>query len=298
MRSARPDRRPSRRPGLRTCPRRALRYASAAAKDLLGYEPDQPGRHLDLRPLPPRRRRQARGGASQHARGRSLHRRLPVAPQGQRVRLGGDDEPRGRRATRKRRGEEFLCVTRLVERPASRRQAGERGIPVVVRAVSGACCDEEQIRPVYQPIFDLQTGRPIAYEALSRFPGDPARGPDRWFAEAWDVGLGVPLELMAVRIAGRGPAGAPGRRRPVRQCLAPDDLLGLLPRLPRRRRRPGHGRAHGAPPRRRLRGVQLQARVRCAAPGGKVAIDDFGAGYASLGTSSRSARSGSSSTSR
>ena len=64
-----------------------------------------------------------------------------------------------------------------------------------------AILEGETIDPVYQPIYELDSGRAIACEALSRFPGDPQRGPDRWFAEAWDVGLGVPLELLAVRIA-------------------------------------------------------------------------------------------------
>ena len=40
----------------------------------------------------------------------------------------------------------------------------------------------------------------IAFEALSRFPGDPAYTPDRWFDDAWSVGLGMELELLAVRM--------------------------------------------------------------------------------------------------
>src|SRR5204862_940195 len=63
--------------------------------------------------------------------------------------------------------------------------------------------EDERIDPVFQPIYDLETGRVVACEALARFPAEPERGPDRWFAEAWDVGLGVPLELLAVRVAAK-----------------------------------------------------------------------------------------------
>jgi PAS domain S-box-containing protein len=54
---------------------------------------------------------------------------------------------------------------------------------------------------VVQPIVDLCTGRVVGGEALSRFAGPPERSPDQWFAEADGVGLGVELELAAVRAA-------------------------------------------------------------------------------------------------
>jgi EAL domain-containing protein (putative c-di-GMP-specific phosphodiesterase class I) len=46
-----------------------------------------------------------------------------------------------------------------------------------------------------QPIVRLPTRRIVGYEALSRFP---RWGPDRWFREAWNAGLGLELELAAV----------------------------------------------------------------------------------------------------
>jgi EAL domain-containing protein (putative c-di-GMP-specific phosphodiesterase class I) len=54
---------------------------------------------------------------------------------------------------------------------------------------------------VYQPIVQLATRRVVGLEALSRFPPEHGWGPDRWFAEAWEVGLGVELEVAAVRRA-------------------------------------------------------------------------------------------------
>jgi EAL domain-containing protein (putative c-di-GMP-specific phosphodiesterase class I) len=47
-----------------------------------------------------------------------------------------------------------------------------------------------------QPIIDLQRDRWVAVEALARFPD--GRGPDVWFREAHEMGLGVELELLAV----------------------------------------------------------------------------------------------------
>ena len=54
---------------------------------------------------------------------------------------------------------------------------------------------------VTQPVVDLVSGAVVGQEALSRFAGPPHRGPDQWFAEAGQAGLGVELELAAVRAA-------------------------------------------------------------------------------------------------
>jgi EAL domain-containing protein (putative c-di-GMP-specific phosphodiesterase class I) len=54
---------------------------------------------------------------------------------------------------------------------------------------------------VHQPIHELGSGRPIGVESLARFPDAGLRGPDAWFAEASRAGLGLELELLAVRKA-------------------------------------------------------------------------------------------------
>ncbi|SHF29827.1 EAL domain, c-di-GMP-specific phosphodiesterase class I (or its enzymatically inactive variant) [Kaistia soli DSM 19436] len=54
---------------------------------------------------------------------------------------------------------------------------------------------------VFQPIWSLQTRRPVGVEALSRFSAMPYRSPDAWFADAVAAGRGVDLELEAVRVA-------------------------------------------------------------------------------------------------
>lgn len=52
-----------------------------------------------------------------------------------------------------------------------------------------------------QPIFDLREHRVAGYEALSRFPVAIDWPADRWFELAHEVGLGVDLEVAAVRAA-------------------------------------------------------------------------------------------------
>jgi EAL domain-containing protein (putative c-di-GMP-specific phosphodiesterase class I) len=53
----------------------------------------------------------------------------------------------------------------------------------------------------FQPIFDLRDGRVSGVEALARFDLEPRRGPVAWFEEAAAAGLGVELDLAAVRAA-------------------------------------------------------------------------------------------------
>lgn len=52
-----------------------------------------------------------------------------------------------------------------------------------------------------QPIWNFVKDTPVGFECLSRFSGEPSRTPDKWFAEAAQVGLGVPLELAAIEAA-------------------------------------------------------------------------------------------------
>ena len=50
----------------------------------------------------------------------------------------------------------------------------------------------------FQPIVDLKSGDAIGTEALSRFSDRSVRGPNEWFAEAAEVGLGIDLEVAAL----------------------------------------------------------------------------------------------------
>lgn len=65
----------------------------------------------------------------------------------------------------------------------------------VEQAISG-----DALSMVFQPIVGIATGSVIGCEALARFSGPPAR-PDIWFADAERAGLGPALELAAIERA-------------------------------------------------------------------------------------------------
>jgi EAL domain-containing protein (putative c-di-GMP-specific phosphodiesterase class I) len=52
---------------------------------------------------------------------------------------------------------------------------------------------------LFQPVVDLQAGRPVGVEALARFTSDAFLGTEAWFAAADRVSMGVELELAAIR---------------------------------------------------------------------------------------------------
>jgi EAL domain-containing protein (putative c-di-GMP-specific phosphodiesterase class I) len=54
---------------------------------------------------------------------------------------------------------------------------------------------------VFHPIVDLETREEIGVEALARFGSIPAKPPDRWFAEATALELGLQLELRTLKEA-------------------------------------------------------------------------------------------------
>jgi EAL domain-containing protein (putative c-di-GMP-specific phosphodiesterase class I) len=60
-------------------------------------------------------------------------------------------------------------------------------------------------------VFDLRTGTVLGVEALARFDLDSGLDPGPWFSEAWALGLGLDLELSilckAVAIASDRPPG-------------------------------------------------------------------------------------------
>lgn len=61
--------------------------------------------------------------------------------------------------------------------------------------------DEDSVSMVFQPIVDLQDGATVGVEALARFGGEPEHSPVMWFEEAEAIGLRTDLELVAVRAA-------------------------------------------------------------------------------------------------
>ncbi|AWN48104.1 diguanylate phosphodiesterase [Methylobacterium terrae] len=67
----------------------------------------------------------------------------------------------------------------------------------------------EAVEMVFQPIYRTADGRLAAFEALARFAPIPGMGPDAWFAEAAEVGLGEELEFLALRKALRAAPSLP-----------------------------------------------------------------------------------------
>jgi EAL domain-containing protein (putative c-di-GMP-specific phosphodiesterase class I)/DNA-binding NarL/FixJ family response regulator len=59
--------------------------------------------------------------------------------------------------------------------------------------------DGNRVTPVYQPIVELNSRKPVGYEGLSRFYDPRHGGPDHWFDDAFTVGLGVELEWSAAQ---------------------------------------------------------------------------------------------------
>jgi len=121
----------------------------------------------------------------------------------------------------------------------------------------------------------------VAFEGLARFPDHQLRPPDLWFAEAWRVGLGAPLELLAVRAAcaelPRIPEGVRLNVNASPPLLASPAFLGSIG--PNAHRVTVELTEHLDI----AEDEELSAALaRVQAAGCKTAIDDFGAGFASL----------------
>jgi EAL domain-containing protein (putative c-di-GMP-specific phosphodiesterase class I) len=61
-------------------------------------------------------------------------------------------------------------------------------------------CADGELETVFQPMIELDSDHPVAYEALTRFPGQ-TRSTRECFADATELGVGPDLELAAVRSA-------------------------------------------------------------------------------------------------
>lgn len=68
---------------------------------------------------------------------------------------------------------------------------------VIVRA----CRRPGVLSMQFQPIIDTARGTVVGYESLARFSGPPHTTPDRWFAVARAAGVGPELEARALRSA-------------------------------------------------------------------------------------------------
>ncbi|MEA2469864.1 MAG: diguanylate cyclase [Thermoleophilaceae bacterium] len=139
---------------------------------------------------------------------------------------------------------------------------------------------EQPITPVFQPLVDLNTGRLIGFEALSRFDTEPRRAPDAWFNQAARCGRGLALEMAAIKAALAAPGRPPGTYLSLNfspSALASPKIMAILPRnmsdivvevTEHELASEGGGLEEGL--------AKMRAR------GARIAVDDAGAGYAGL----------------
>lgn len=146
--------------------------------------------------------------------------------------------------------------------------------------------EPELLRPAFQPIVSLETGDVVGYEALARFAPVPLQLPEAWFDLAARAGLTPEIEALGLRMA----LAAVDRRQPPPGTFVSFNVSPLLlddPRIASPLAAPG------LPADRIV--LELTERDRVAdydalrtalAPyrgrGFRIAVDDAGAGYASL----------------
>ena len=148
-----------------------------------------------------------------------------------------------------------------------------------VRGELEAVLEDDAFEPAFQPVFDLASGSVVGHEALTRFR-DGTR-PDRRFADAEAVGLGLELESACLSAAMEVSAELPGSGW-LSLNVSPDLLLEgeRLKHCLRRRSRPVvlEVTEHVA--------IEDYKAVRAAVAGVgpdiRIAVDDAGAGFASF----------------
>ncbi len=170
---------------------------------------------------------------------------------------------------------EFADVSGALIGPkvSERTQANE------VKRRVGRVIEEGLFAPVFQPIFDTSTNRIVGYEALTRF--DDGTSPEEQFAEAAAVGMGKQLEMAtatrALAAAHELPAGAW-----LDINASPGLILGGngFAQLVLNSARPlvieltEHEQIHDY--------AEFRSAVRRLGPSARLAVDDAGAGFASL----------------
>jgi EAL domain-containing protein (putative c-di-GMP-specific phosphodiesterase class I)/CheY-like chemotaxis protein len=134
----------------------------------------------------------------------------------------------------------------------------------------------------FQPIVHLRVGTTVGVEALARFPHKTTRSPDRWFAEAAEIGLRLELELASARAALSHLERVP---EPMYLSinLSPDTLVSpefmhMVADTPLHRVVVELSEQIPVSDYDQLNQALGQLRAR----GGRLAIDDAGAGFASL----------------
>jgi hypothetical protein len=136
----------------------------------------------------------------------------------------------------------------------------------------------------FQPIVDTVRGTVVGYESLARFRGPPDAPPDRWFARARAAGVGAELEARALSTAFEARGALPPELLPVGQRRPGGAGLGAGRGGVRRGRATCAASSSRSPSRAAVADYDalLSALAPVRAAGALLAVDDAGAGFASL----------------
>ncbi|MBO6676572.1 MAG: EAL domain-containing protein [Rhizobiales bacterium] len=88
-----------------------------------------------------------------------------------------------------------LAAERVAERIKHERQLDAK------KQAIEAAIETDRFQLVFQPIVSLSNGSIQGFESLSRFSSEPYRPPNLWFSDAQSVGLGTKLECLAIQRA-------------------------------------------------------------------------------------------------
>ncbi len=135
---------------------------------------------------------------------------------------------------------------------------------------------------VWQPIVEIASGRITGVESLARFPGVDGKGPEEWFRDAASVGLTEQLESTAVdkglQVLEQLKPGQYVACNTSVQALMDGDVIRRLERAPLERVVLEITEHDVIEDYERVLGALAPLREK----GLRVAVDDAGAGYASL----------------
>lgn len=252
-------------------------FSSAACKDITGYEPfELLGKHI-TRVIDPGDLADARLEWKARESGDSSWSRVVTVCRhrdGRRVLIDVAGRP-----MRDRDGRDygFEGTCRVLNPEAARSRAEVTG------RIQELLTDSSLIT-AFQPIRCLKTGSVIGAESLTRFSGSQELSPEARFMEAASIGLDIELEILALRTALTTAAGLPpelyvAANLSPRACLDPRLAAAIA--------------ESAIPPRRIVLEVTERHEVgnyeplaQALAPlrraGLRIAVDDAGAGFASM----------------